>query len=104
MHCNAFFPVFLLLYVLQYALWPLLLSEHFVAALASNTLHVVALAYYWHVTFHGYNALPFLQRTVVFVYPIALLIVLYFVAIASGTNASHATLAVRLAAIGARDE
>ena len=99
-HCNAFFPVFLLLYVLQFILWPLLLSENFVAALAGNSLHLVALAFYWHVTFHGYNALPFLQRTVVFVYPIALIIVVYFVALASGTNIARTVLTTRLAAIG----
>jgi hypothetical protein len=54
-HSNAFFPLFLLLDVVQLFLWPLLLSERFVAALASNTLYLVALCYYCHVTFLGYN-------------------------------------------------
>lgn len=88
-HCNAFFPLFLLLHVLQFLVWPLLLSERFVATLAANTLYLFAHAYYWHVTFLGYNALPFLQKTVVFVYPTAVLVVLYFVALAVGWNASR---------------
>ena len=35
MHCNAFFPMFLLLYVLQLVLSPLLLMHTFVSTLLS---------------------------------------------------------------------
>jgi len=54
-HCNAFFPVFLLLHCTQLLLWPLLLSDRFVALLAANTLYLLALSYYWHITFLGFN-------------------------------------------------
>jgi hypothetical protein len=87
-HCNAFFPLFLLLHVAQYIFWPLLLSDRFVATLTANTLYLLAHAYYWHVTFLGYNALPFLQKTIVFIYPTAVLVVLFFVSLGLGWNAS----------------
>jgi hypothetical protein len=67
-----------------------LLSDRFVATLTANTLYLLAHAYYWHVTFLGYNALPFLQKTIVFIYPTAVLVVLFFVSLGLGWNASPA--------------
>ena len=99
-HCNAFFPLFLLLHVLQFVVWPLLLADRFVATLAANTLYLVAHAYYWHVTFLGYNALPFLHKTVLFVYPTAALAVLYFVALGLGWNASRLAVEFDLWRVG----
>lgn len=69
-HCNSYFPVFILLYVVQYFLSPLLLAPGFVPALLSNTLYAVAFSYYHYVNFLGYDVLPFLERTTVFLLPI----------------------------------
>ena len=45
-HCNSFFPLFLLLHVVQYFLSPALIGQGFVAAILSNTLYSAAyLAY-----------------------------------------------------------
>lgn len=55
MHCNAFFPVFLVLYVLQFFLIPLLLREGYFVAFLSNTLFGCALSYYHFLTFLGYS-------------------------------------------------
>jgi len=46
-HCNSYFPVFLMLYVLQYFLSPLLLSRSFFSSLLANLLYGFALSYYW---------------------------------------------------------
>jgi hypothetical protein len=54
-HCNAFFPVYLLLYVVQFYLSPLLLARSMIATLLANTLYFVAFAYYHYVSFLGYN-------------------------------------------------
>jgi len=99
-HCNAFFPLFLLLHVVQFLLWPLLLSDRFAATLVANSLYFIAHANYWHVTFLGYNALPFLQHTVVFVYPTAVLVVLYFVSLGAGWNVSRLSADFSLWRIG----
>jgi hypothetical protein len=54
-HCNAFFPLFLILYVLQYFLLPFLLTDGFLPILVSNSLYAVAFCYYHYITFLGYS-------------------------------------------------
>lgn len=75
-HCNAFFPLFVLLYVVQFYLRsacsscrsapplgtdflcccsPLLLSHSFLATFIANTLYAAAFAYYHYVSFLGYS-------------------------------------------------
>jgi hypothetical protein len=54
-HCNAYFPLFMLLYVGQYILLPVLLMESsYLAVIISNTLYAVAFIYYFYVTFRGF--------------------------------------------------
>lgn len=72
--CNSFFPMFLLLHVGQFVLSPLLLSKGFLGLVLANALYVIALGYYHYLNFLGYSALPFLERTEVFLYPIGLLL------------------------------
>jgi len=86
-HCNSYFPVFLILYVLQFFLVPLLLSTRFVATVFANSLYLLALITYYHGTFRGYSALPFLQNTVCFLYPISLIVILYILSILFNFNA-----------------
>ena len=71
-HCNAFFPLFLLTYVVQFLALPLLYSESLVATLLANLLHVCAVAYYCYVVSLGYNTLPFIDRAEVFMAPAVL--------------------------------
>ncbi|EAL61284.1 hypothetical protein ACTFIW_006849 [Dictyostelium discoideum] len=85
-HCNSFFPLFIILYVVQFFLLPILLSNSLFAAILSNTLYIIGFSYYYYVTFLGYNALPFLQHTVVFLYPIGILFALYIVSVVMGKN------------------
>ena len=61
-HCNAYFPMFLLLYVLQLALCPVLLMDGLAARALSCTLYATGMSYYFYLTFLGYSALPFLER------------------------------------------
>ena len=53
-HCNAYVPVLVLLFVVQFFLLHLVLAEGFVATLAANTLYAAALVQYVYVTFSGY--------------------------------------------------
>jgi len=68
-HCNSFFPLFLLLYVVHYFLLPLLIQETLLATIVGNGLYGAALCYYSYITSLGYSTLPFLERTEVFLYP-----------------------------------
>lgn len=85
-HCNSFFPVFVVLYALQYFVLPLLLSGGFFATAVGNTMYLLTFGYYFHITFLGYQALPFLQNTIYFLYPIAGLVVLYIVSLLANFN------------------
>ncbi|KAJ6409546.1 hypothetical protein OIU84_009112 [Salix udensis] len=75
-HCNSFFPMFVMLYVIHYFLSPLLVAHGFMPALLSNLLFMVAASYYHYLNFLGYDVLPFLERTTFFLYPIGVVIVL----------------------------
>ncbi|KAL7568416.1 hypothetical protein ACA910_012134 [Epithemia clementina (nom. ined.)] len=70
-HCNSFFPVFVVLYGAQFFLLPLVLGEGFIPLLLANSLYAVALSWYWYITHLGYRSLPFLGNTEVFLFPIA---------------------------------
>ena len=76
-HCNSFFPVFMLLYVLQYFLILFLLRDYRISVVISNLLYAFALSYYCYITFLGFDVLPFLQHTLVFLYPVAAIAVCF---------------------------
>jgi len=80
-HCNAYFPLFVVLYVLQFLLLPLLDSESRLSAFVANTLYCCALCYYHYISFLGYLFLPFLNKKLVtsMLYPIAVIIVVTLV-------------------------
>ncbi|KAG2704129.1 hypothetical protein I3760_06G170600 [Carya illinoinensis] len=88
-HCNSFFPIFVLLYVIHYFLSPLLVAHGFIPLLLSNLLFMVAASYYHYLNFLGYDVLPFLERTTFFLYPIGAVIVLSPILILSGFNPSR---------------
>lgn len=93
-HCNSYFPLFILLYVVQFLLSPLLLWQSFVAKVLSNALYAVAFSYYHYITFLGYSALPFLSDTVLFLYPIGAILVVVPFAILFGFNPTRFTLGI----------
>eukprot|EP00002_Diphylleia_rotans_P037636 TRINITY_DN8431_c0_g1_i2.p1 TRINITY_DN8431_c0_g1~~TRINITY_DN8431_c0_g1_i2.p1 ORF type:complete len:229 (+),score=45.35 TRINITY_DN8431_c0_g1_i2:45-731(+) len=78
-HCNSFVTHFLLLYVGQYFLLPLLLQDGFIATFFSNSLYAFSLSYYFYITFLGFEALPFLEKTDKFLYPVVAIVILYIV-------------------------
>jgi len=93
-HCNAFFPLFSLLYGIHFFLLPLVLGTGVVPFVLSNTLFFVAFVWYFYVTHLGYRALPFLSNTEIFLFPIAGIIFLYILNMAGypfgfGLNASR---------------
>ncbi|MBA0606046.1 hypothetical protein Godav_018563, partial [Gossypium davidsonii] len=116
-HCNSFFPMFVMLYVIHYFLSPLLVAHGFIPALLSNLLFMVAASYHHYLNFLGYDGnfvpffslgklyynevsskidisivltvLPFLERTTFFLYPIGIVIILSPILILSGFNPSR---------------
>lgn len=92
-HCNSFFPLFLLLYVIHYFLLPFLIQPTFMAALVSNALYAGALCYYCYITSLGYSTLPFLEKTEIFLYPCWLIVVIFVFASLLGVNFTRISLA-----------
>ncbi|XP_059313974.1 uncharacterized protein LOC132064851 [Lycium ferocissimum] len=88
-HCNSFFPMFVLLYVIHYFLSPVLVAHGFIPVLLSNLLFMVGAAYYHYLNFLGYDVLPFLEKTTFFLYPIGIVIVLSPIFILIGFNPSR---------------
>jgi hypothetical protein len=54
-HCNSFFPFFVLMYVVQFFLSPLIIGPDFLACLLANSLYAFAGGYYVYITFLGYS-------------------------------------------------
>lgn len=88
-HCNSFFPMFVVLYVIHYFLSPILVAHGFFSVLLSNLLVLVAASYYHYLNFLGYDVLPFLERTTFFLYPIGFFMILTPILILSGFNPSR---------------
>eukprot|EP01100_Stratorugosa_tubuloviscum_P000696 TRINITY_DN1155_c1_g1_i2.p1 TRINITY_DN1155_c1_g1~~TRINITY_DN1155_c1_g1_i2.p1 ORF type:complete len:152 (+),score=42.13 TRINITY_DN1155_c1_g1_i2:1113-1568(+) len=85
-HCNSFFPLFLMLYVLQYFCLPALLTGGFFGTFLSNILYTLAFSYYFHVTALGYGALPFLKDTSFFYYPVSIIALLFLISLLFNFN------------------
>lgn len=73
-HCNSSFPFFMLLHVLQFFLLPLLLKDGLFVCILANALYAIAFSFYFYITFLGYAAMPFLQHTTIFLYPIGVVL------------------------------
>jgi len=87
-HCNSFFPLFVILYELQYFCIPILIGPGFLPTFITNTMYALAFGYYYFITFLGYNALPFLHNTVLFLYPIGLVGIFYLLSLLLNFNMS----------------
>ncbi|KAI8878052.1 UNC-50 [Backusella circina FSU 941] len=84
-HCNSFVPVYFILYVIQLCFLPLLFKNGWISLFIGNLMYCVAMVWYMTGTFLGFNALPFLVHTELFLYPVALCIAL-FIASLFGVN------------------
>ncbi|TPX34006.1 hypothetical protein SmJEL517_g03245 [Synchytrium microbalum] len=87
-HCNSFFPMFLMTYVLQFFFIPIVKQQRWICLFLGNTIYLAAASYYIFITFLGYNALPFLKNTTIFLAPIGLLLIMYIISLFASFNIS----------------
>ena len=80
--------------VLQFVLSPLLLSRARAAAALSCVLYAAALSHYHYLNFLGYSALPFLERTEVFLWPVGVIVAALPLALAFGFNPTRFVLSI----------
>lgn len=63
-HCNSFFIIMCLLYVVQFFMLPLLMHEKsYLAIILGNTLYFGAIGHYFVITFYGFNSLPLIGNS-----------------------------------------
>lgn len=54
-HCNSFFPLFLILYVIQFFFLPVLIRSNWICLIASNLIYLISTTWYCYGTFLGFN-------------------------------------------------
>ncbi|ORY12743.1 UNC-50 protein [Clohesyomyces aquaticus] len=86
---RAFVPIWVFLYVVQFLLMPVIASKLWISVLVGNTLYLVALNYYFIITFLGYNALPFLHHTELLLVPVGVCTVLWFISLGGFNLPKH---------------
>ena len=55
MSIRAFLPLWVFLYVLQFLFMPLIARDYWVSNFFGNSMYLLALSYYFVITFLGYN-------------------------------------------------
>ncbi|KAK9464436.1 UNC-50 [Lipomyces arxii] len=88
-HCNAFLIIWLCLYVLQFVMLPIIVKDNWFCMLLGNLLYLGAFSYYTVITYLGYSALPFLERTEMILFPILLFVLLFLASLFGYNIASH---------------
>ncbi|KAF8217733.1 UNC-50, partial [Mycena galopus ATCC 62051] len=92
-HTNAFFPLYLTLYLAQLFLLPVIRRDNWVCLWAGNTLYLAGLAQYIYGLYLGLSALPFLARTTLLLAPLLPLGAAYVVSLL-GFNVARWVLSV----------
>lgn len=63
---RAFLPIWVFLYILQFLLMPLIARDYWVSNLFGNTMYLLALSYYFVITFYGYQGMCFSSNCIPF--------------------------------------
>ncbi|KIM73995.1 hypothetical protein PILCRDRAFT_80534 [Piloderma croceum F 1598] len=88
-HINAFFPLYLTLYLAQLFLLPIILKDNWVCLWVGNTLYLAAFAQYVYGVYLGLNALPFLIRSELLLAPLLPLFMSYVLSLLGFNVARH---------------
>jgi len=90
-HTNAFFPLYLTLYLAQLLLLPIILTDYWVCLWIGNTLYLAAFAQYTYGIYLGLNALPFLVRSEFLLSPLLPFFIAYIISLL-GLNVAQSVL------------
>ncbi|TCD68368.1 hypothetical protein EIP91_010877 [Steccherinum ochraceum] len=88
-HTNAFFPLYLTLYLAQLFLVPVVLKANWICLFVSNTLYLAAFSQYIYGLYLGLNALPFLVRSELLLAPLLPLFIGYVISLLGFNVAKH---------------
>ena len=86
-HCNAFFPVLVIMHVLQPLCWHIFIDgDTRLATFLGNSLWVLAIASYIYITFLGYAALPYIRGSEKLLYSVVGLAVVFVISVILNNN------------------
>jgi len=88
-HTNAYFPLYLSLYLAQLFLAPVITKDNWVCLWVGNSLYLASLAQYTYITYLGFNALPFLVRSELLLFPLLPLFGAYLVSLLGFNVSKH---------------
>ncbi|KAG9001281.1 hypothetical protein FRB94_003771 [Tulasnella sp. JGI-2019a] len=88
-HTNAFFPLYLSLYLAQLFLAPVITKDNWICLWVGNSLYLASLAQYTYITYLGFNALPFLIRSELILFPLIPLFAAYLVSLLGFNVSKH---------------
>lgn len=83
---RAFFPPYVLLYIVQYILMPAIDHSNKASTFVANTLYLVAGLYWTLITFLGFNSLTFLHHTQLLLAPAPAMALVWLGCIIGGVN------------------
>ena len=83
---RAFFPVYVLLYIVQYILMPAIDHQNKASVFVANVLYLVAGIYWSLVTFLGFNSLTFLHHTQLLLSPVGVFVLGWLICTVTGVN------------------
>lgn len=77
-HCNAFFPLLVILHVLQPILWHVMIDgDSRLATVLGNSMWMSAMCIYVYISMIGYAALPFLKGTEKLLYCVPIILIMF---------------------------
>jgi len=80
-HLNAFIPLLTILHGFQLLFVTFIEQNYWFSVFIGNTFWLVALTYYFYITFLGYSALQFLKKTTIFLIPVLPLFAVYLLSL-----------------------
>lgn len=80
-HLNSFYPFFFILHGVQLPFLWLIQADTFFSVIVGNLFWLVASAYYWYITFLGYNIQPHLQKSSIYLVPLVIVGILYIISL-----------------------
>lgn len=92
-HLNAFSPLVVISHVSVLFIYHIFSTqEQFVSRLLANSVWMVAICFYFYITFLGYKYLPFLRATETLLLPIGVFFVVYLTSLIIGWNINSSVI------------
>jgi len=89
-HLNAFTPLLVISHIVQLLFFNLFIKgSGFLPMLFGNSIWMIAVGYYFYITFLGYKNLKILKSTQIFLFPFVAIFLLFLISLIMGLNLSE---------------